>query len=82
MAANAPMGGEGDESGGMDEIHIAADQLPQGIKEGDMLVCTSMDEAGCSFRLEKSAGGKGGGMSWEDEARQAMSPRNKEEGAM
>lgn len=73
MAANDPMAGGGGESGEMGETHISSDQLPADIKEGDMLVCTGMDESGCTFKLEKGKGG--GGMSWEDEARETLSPR-------
>lgn len=52
-------------------IHIQSDMLPQGIKEGDMLKCTGMDENGCQFELVK--GEPAGGEDWESGFRKEMS---------
>jgi len=61
-------------------IHIQADMLPPGIKEGDCLHCTGMDENGCSFELEKGEG-PATGESWEDGFRKEMSARSPREEA-
>lgn len=60
-------------------IHIQSDMLPQGIKEGDMLKCTGMDENGCQFELVK--GEATPEPSWEDKFRADMSPQNPTEEA-
>lgn len=63
---------------GEGEVHIPKENLPEGISEGDTLVCTGMDETGCSFKLQKGGEGK---ESWEDEALKSLSPRAPQEGA-
>ena len=65
-------GGEGATDQKAEPIHIASDMLPPGIKEGDCLHCTAMDENGCSFELEKGEG-PDTGESWEDSFRKEMS---------
>ena len=62
-------------------IHIQADMLPPGIKEGDSLKCTGMDENGCAFELVKGAEPAVGGESWEDGFRKEMSARSPREEA-
>ena len=78
---NSPMAGDmegaggdmaGDDAGQKETIHIQSDMLPQGIKEGDCLHCTGMDENGCQFELEKGEG-PNNGESWEDGFRKDMS---------
>ena len=80
-----PPAAEGlDSSGGdaveKETIHIQSDMLPQGIKEGDCLHCTGMDENGCQFELEKGEGPETG-ESWEDSFRKEMSAMSPQEGA-
>ena len=66
-------GDTGEKTGeSQDTIHIQSDMLPPGIKEGDCLHCTGMDENGCQFELEKGEGPKTG-ESWEDSFRKEMS---------
>jgi hypothetical protein len=80
-AGGGEAGGEG-AAGQSEPIHIAADMLPQGIAEGDMLKCTGMDENGCSFELVKGEGQTGeDGTSWEDDFRNEMSPRQPQQEA-
>jgi hypothetical protein len=67
-------GGEG-ATGQSETIHIASDMLPPGIKEGDCLHCTGMDENGCQFELEKGEG-PNTGESWEEGFRRDMSAQN------
>lgn len=71
-----PMAADGEASD--QGIHIAAEQLPAGISEGDCLRCTGMDESGCTFTLEKGEGAK---ESWESDLRKEMSPTAPQEGA-
>ena len=73
---------KGDGAG--EPVHIAADQLPPGIKEGDCLRCTGMDESGCTFEIEAGEGGekKEEGTPWEEDFRASMSPKAPQEGAM
>lgn len=73
MAAEA----EPAEGGEEQEVHIPTENLPEGIAEGDTLVCVGQDETGHTFKIKKAAGET---ESWEDEARRAMSPRATEEG--
>jgi hypothetical protein len=55
-----------------DTIHIQSDLLPPGIKEGDMLKVTGMDENGCQFELVKGEQ-EGKGEDWESGFRKEMS---------
>ena len=64
-------GGEG-AAGQSETIHIASDMLPPGIKEGDTLKCTGMDENGAQFELVKGEG-PSEGTSWEHDFRKEMS---------
>lgn len=65
-------------SEGADEtIHIPADVLPPGIKEGDCLRCTGMDENGCMFTKESADEGT----PWESDFRREMSPREPQQEA-
>lgn len=73
--------GTGDEGKADKSIHIPADALPPGIKEGDTLKCVAMDENGCSFQLTSSTA-KDEGESWEKDFRKEMSPQNSKEEAM
>ena len=69
----APAAAAGDDDPGKDDtIHIQADMLPPGVKVGDCLHCTGMDENGCQFELEKGEG-PATGESWEDGFRKEMS---------
>ena len=79
--SGSPPAAAGLDAGGSDmpnqkgePIHIQADMLPPGIKEGDMLKCTGMDDNGCSFELVKGAMEEQG-ESWEDGFRKDMSAR-------
>ena len=60
------------------EIHIPSDLLPPGIKEGDVLRCTAMDENGCTFEHEPA---KEMGPSWDEDFRSSMSPQKPEQEA-
>jgi len=62
------------------EVHIPSDVLPPGIKEGDMLRCTAMDENGCTFEHEPAAAEEG--ESWEQDFRKEMSPQTSQSEAM
>lgn len=68
-------GGMGDEGKADKSIHIPADALPPGIKEGDTLKCVAMDENGCSFELTSSTA-KDDGEAWEKDFRKEMSPQS------
>lgn len=70
--AEMPAGGDAGEQAG--EIRIPSDLLPPGIKEGDVLRCTSMDENGCSFEHEPAME-QSEGESWEADFRKEMSPQ-------
>ena len=61
------------------EIHIPSDVLPPGIKEGDILRCTAMDENGCTFEHEPAE--EDMGPSWEQDLRSSMSPQKPEQEA-
>ena len=61
------------------EIHIPSDVLPPGIKEGDILRCTAMDENGCTFEHEPAE--EDMGPAWEDDFRSSMSPQKPEQEA-
>ena len=80
LGAGAEMAGGENAASQTVPIHIAADMLPPGIKEGDMLKCTGMDEAGCSFELVRG-GGEPEGESWEADFRKSMSARQPQEEA-
>lgn len=79
LDAGSETPGEG-EAGEDKTIHIASDMLPPGIKEGDCLHCTGMDDNGCQFELEKGEG-PATGESWEDGFRRDMSASNPTEEA-
>ena len=65
----------GEQAGAAEAIHIPSDLLPSGIKEGDTLKCTGMDENGASFEMVKGEEG-GGEDEWSKEFRESMSPRS------
>jgi hypothetical protein len=65
-------------------IYIPSDYLPPGIKNGDVLRVTGMDEDGCTFVHEPAEGGEEGegGKAWEAGLRKEMSPREPQQEAM
>ena len=78
MQATGDMEGGEAAAGQAGEIHIPSDLLPPGIKEGDTLRCTAMDENGCTFEHEPA---KEMGPSWEEDFRSSMSPQKPEQEA-
>lgn len=87
MGGGDPMAGEGGgmAEGGGDTVQLGPELTGnQKFKAGDVLeleATADTDESGMTtFKYHTE--GKGGGMSWEDEARMAMSPRKGGEEAM
>lgn len=80
--AGAALGADNGADQGADDksIHIPADALPPGIKQGDTLKCVAADEGGFTFELTSSTA-QDDSASWEADLKHEMSPQTPQEGA-